>query len=164
MIPWFYFNRIGRSWPIVKGFFEQLRKDEGSTLPIGAAGFCWGGKHTVILAQPGHDINGKPLIDAGFTGHPSMLDIPADIEKMVIPVSFALGADDQMVGPKIQQQIKDIVENKPEGQKGEVRVYEKAGHGFCVRADHSLADVAQQASDAEDQSVEWFNARFNIKK
>lgn len=144
----------------MKRFFEQLRKEEASALPVGAAGFCWGGKHTVLLAQ-GQEIDGKPLIDAGFTGHPSMLDIPGDIEKMTLPVSFAVGTKDSGLPAKATEQIKRIVEGKPEGQKGEVKEYD-AGHGFAVRADVVNRETAQQAAEAEDQCIAWFNLRFKI--
>jgi dienelactone hydrolase len=156
-----YYNRIGRSFPIVKGFFEQIRNEEGSHLPIGAAGFCWGGKHAVLLAQ-GHEIDGKLLIDAGFTGHPSILSIPGDIEKMTLPVSFAIGDEDVQLPMAQVERIKAIVEAKPEGQKGEVKLYPKVGHGFCMRADLHFENVAEQAAKAEDHCIDWFNTRFNI--
>ncbi len=75
LCPLHYIHNPGKSYPKVKSWFEQLRKAEGDTLPIGAAGFCWGGKHTVLLAA-GERIDGKLLIDAGFTAHPSMLKCP----------------------------------------------------------------------------------------
>ncbi|EGR51757.1 uncharacterized protein TRIREDRAFT_33169, partial [Trichoderma reesei QM6a] len=84
MVPFITYNWPSRAWPRVKGFFEQLRKEEGSSLPVGAAGFCWGGKQVILLAH-GDTIDGRPLIDAGFTGHPSLLSIPGDIEKLKVP-------------------------------------------------------------------------------
>lgn len=146
---------------MVKGFFEQLRKEQGQTLSIGAAGFCWGGKHTVTLAH-GDEINGQPLIDAGFTGHPSMLKIPAEIEKIKRPVSFACAEDDNQVSLKQAEQIKKIVTSFPDPFKGEARVYDKTGHGFCVRADLKVPDVAAQAAAAEDQAIAWFTSHFKV--
>lgn len=81
----------------------------------------------MMLAHPGHEMDGRPLIDAGFAGHPSLLEVPADIEKMVVPVSFAIGEDDHRLKEADRAKIKEIVEGKPEGQKGEVRVYPKCG-------------------------------------
>ncbi|OQE09289.1 hypothetical protein PENFLA_c114G08783 [Penicillium flavigenum] len=91
MLPFMYYNTLGTSWPIVRDFFKSVRENEGADLPIYGAGFCWGGKHIVNLAA-GADMasNGKPLLNAGFTGHPSLLEIPSEIEKIKIPVSFAL--------------------------------------------------------------------------
>ncbi len=158
-IPWILSARPGRTFPGVKGFFEQLRKDEGETLSIGAAGFCWGGKHAVLLSQ-GHEIDGKPLLDAGFAGHPSMLSLQGDIDKITRPVSFALAGKDAQISQAQGEKLKSIVEAKPSPATGEATIYEGTGHGFCVRADMEHDDIAAQAARAEDQCVNWFNAHF----
>ncbi|KAK2597519.1 hypothetical protein N8I77_012300 [Diaporthe amygdali] len=159
-IPWILRNRPGKSFPIVKKFFEDLRKESGST-PIGAAGFCWGGKHVVLLADGQHKVDGKPMYDAGFTGHPSFLEIPKDIERIAVPVSIAVPElDNQFSIPRDIDVIDRIMEGRPEATKGEVRVYEKVGHGFCVRADMKAEDVAKSATEAENQAIEWFNAKL----
>ena len=150
------------SYARVRTFFERLRKDEGATLPVGAAGFCWGGKLTVLLARagPGQEVDGMPLIDAGFTGHPSQLQVPDDIDKIALPVSFAIGDRDNQISPQQAAQIKSIVEAKPAGQTGEVQIYKDCSHGFCVRADLTFLDVAEASLRAEDQCIEWFQKHF----
>lgn len=158
-IPWILSARPGRTFPGVRGFFEQLRKDEGATLCIGAVGFCWGGKHTVLLSQ-GCKIDNKPLVDAAFTGHPSMLSLPGDIDKITRPVSFALAGKDSQISQKQGKELKAIVEAKATPATGETIIYEGTGHGFCVRADMEYKDVAAQATRAEDQCINWFNAHF----
>lgn len=156
-IPFKYHNSFEASWTIVTNFFQSVRENEGSDLPIYAAGFCWGGKHIVNLGF-GDDTasNGKPLINAGFTGHPSFLEIPSEIEKINIPVSFALGDKDMVVKPPQIKQIQQVFENEAHSEKGEVKVYEGAGHGFCVRADFVLEDATNQADEAENQALAWF--------
>ncbi|KAK3318108.1 Alpha/Beta hydrolase protein [Apodospora peruviana] len=184
-IPMMVRNSIGKSHPIVKDFFVKLRKDQlekkdGSGLPIGAAGFCWGGKHALLLArrppaatasaasaaadQKTAAATAAPepeplLIDAVFTGHPSYMQIPEDVEHLAIPVSFAIGEKDAQLGPDKAEKIKSVVEALPGQAKGEVRVYKNCAHGFCVRADLSFKDseVAQQAAEAEDQCIAWFD-------
>lgn len=131
-------------------------------MPVGAAGFCWGGKHTVLLAADEELVNGKRLLDAGFTGHPSMLSVPADIKAMTLPVAFALAENDTAVSVQQTEQIKQIVEGQPEVQRGEVVVYNGCGHGFCIRADPTNDDVAKQAAEAEDQCIRWFNKHFGL--
>ncbi|KAL4902277.1 hypothetical protein BDW74DRAFT_186993 [Aspergillus multicolor] len=163
MPPWLLHNRPSKSYPIVESFFVSLRQsEEGQRHHIGAAGFCWGGKHTVLLAHGASTtVNGtkRRLIDAGFTGHPSLLTLPGDIEKMVIPVSFALGdQDSNLKGEKIEL-IKKIVEEKEE-VGGEVKVYVGAGHGFCVRADFEVKESYRQAAESEEQAIEFFRKRF----
>ncbi|KAJ6787053.1 hypothetical protein PWT90_03192 [Aphanocladium album] len=158
-IPWLYHNYPSKTFPGVKGFFEQLRKDEGATQAIGAAGFCWGGKHIVLLSQ-GHEIDGKPLLDAGFTAHPSMLSIPGDLEKIQRPISFALAAKDDQIPPAKAEKLKAVVEGLPSPVTGEAYVFEKTGHGFAVRADMAEVDIAAQATRAEQQCIDWFHKHF----
>lgn len=143
----------------VTGFFEQLRKDEGATQSIGAAGFCWGGKHVVLLSH-GAEIDGKPLIDAGFTAHPSFLSVPGEIEQLKRPVSFALAEKDDQIPPAKAAKLKEIVEALPGDAKGEAFVIAGTGHGFAVRADMNVDDVAAQAAQAEDQALAWFGKHF----
>ncbi|PWY93487.1 dienelactone hydrolase family protein [Aspergillus sclerotioniger CBS 115572] len=157
IVPFLYHNNFGRSWPVVKSFFTAVRQNEGAKLPIAAAGFCWGGLHTVYLAH-GEEVDGKPLINAGFTGHPSNLAIPGDIEKIKIPVSFAMAELDNMVPLPQIKQIEGVLDKN--GGVGEVKIYYGAGHGFCVRADVMVKNVGAQAGDAEDQAIEWFNRHF----
>lgn len=159
VIPFLYHNYPGKSFPGVKGFFEQLRKDEGATQSVGAAGFCWGGKHVILLSQ-GHEIDGKPLIDAGFTAHPSMLSIPGDLEKIKRPISFALAAKDDQISPATAEKLKTVVEALASPATGEAFVIEKTGHGFAVRADVAEDDVAAQAAQAEQQCIDWFHKHF----
>ncbi|KAL3473574.1 dienelactone hydrolase family protein [Aspergillus californicus] len=160
--PFLFNNRLGKSYPIVESFFSAVRHAERADLPIGGAGFCWGGKHTVLMAHGASTtVNGveKPLIDAGFTGHPSLLSIPDDIEKIVRPVSFALAELDTNVKAEQIKTIQKIVEGKEIG--GEVKVYLGAGHGFCVRADTAVEDSNRQAKESEEQAVEFFRRCFN---
>ncbi|GES62377.1 dienelactone hydrolase family protein [Aspergillus terreus] len=158
-VPFIYYNSPPKSWPTVQSFFAAVRQNEGAQLPIGAAGFCWGGKHTVTLAH-GAEVKGQRLINAGFTGHPSLLDIPKDIEKISIPVSFALGEHDSVIKPAQVAQIKQTLNEKEENVASEVKMYYGVGHGFCVRADTKLVDADTQATEAENQALAWFNRHF----
>ncbi|KAI3290222.1 hypothetical protein DTO002I6_6627 [Penicillium roqueforti] len=157
MVPFMYYNTFGVTWPIIRDFFKSVRENEGAEVPIYGAGFCWGGKYIVNLAA-GADTasNGKPLLNAGFTGHPSFLEIPGEIEKIRIPVSFALAEKDMVVKPPHIEQIKQVFLSESGIGKGEVVVYEGAGHGFCVRADFLQEDASRQADEAENQALAWF--------
>jgi dienelactone hydrolase len=161
-IPFIARNYPGKSYPVVESFFSAMRFSTDAKTPIGAAGFCWGGKHTVLLAHGAStDVNGVStrLIDAGFTGHPSFLSVPGDIEKLVVPVSFALGELDSVLKGENVGVVKRVVEEKEE-VGGEVKVYLGAGHGFCVRADTAVGDSSRQAEEAEEQAVAFFQRVF----
>ncbi|KAJ4245970.1 hypothetical protein NW762_013714 [Fusarium torreyae] len=158
MIPFVIRNRFGQTSPIVRGFFEQLQKEEGANLPVGAAGFCWGGKHAFLLAH-GTKVNSEPLIDAAFVGHPGALSLPSDAQKVILPVSVAVGDNDFQLSEENAKKMRTVLEGKPEGMKGEVKIYPGMGHGFCLRAAPEK-DVADRAVEAEDQCITWFDTHF----
>lgn len=182
-IPWLYFCRPARSFPTVKAFFTALRRAEGATLPIGAAGFCWGGKHAVSLTHAenyylpeaggggGVVVRPRPLLDAAFTGHPSFLEVPRDIARITVPTAFALPDGDHHVKvPRDSDVVRQILAEDMElpggegrGPRGEVRIYEACAHGFCVRADPLSGDVTKQAAEAEDQAIAWFDAKLGAR-
>ena len=156
-IPFILANRIGKSHPRVTAFFQSLRSEN---LPVGAAGFCWGGKHVVLLA---HESDPEvALIDAGFTAHPSMLSFPGDIDKIALPVSFALSDVDAQVSPEQAAMLKSAVEAKEGKAKGEADIYKGTGHGFAIRADMKFPDNAQVAARVEDQCINWFNKCLGV--
>ncbi|KAI0545142.1 dienelactone hydrolase family protein [Xylaria curta] len=157
-VPAIFLNRPGKTWPIVKSFMESLRRNEAAHLPVGVTGYCWGGKHVALLAE-GHKVDDKPLIDVGFTAHPSFLSLFSDIEKLTVPVSFALGEKDNMISGEQAKQLEKIILAKPEGQKGECRIYPGYGHGFACRADVTNEDP-KGAAEAEDQALAWIEKHF----
>ncbi|KAM0323700.1 hypothetical protein ACHAQA_008637 [Verticillium albo-atrum] len=147
--PFFYHNRIGLTHPRVKTFVADVRAAEPA-VPLGAVGFCWGGKHAVLLAQGTDD--DKPLIDAAFTGHPSFLVLPGDLEKLAVPLSIAVGSEDNQIPRAKAEQVRPIVEAK----HGEIRVYDGSTHGFAVRAVFPKEEVDRPAEEAEAQCIAWF--------
>jgi dienelactone hydrolase len=158
MGPYLYRNRWSVAWPKVQSFFDAIRCDEGSNLPIGAAGFCWGGKHAICLAHELKASNGKPLCDASFAAHPSSVDVPGDIGPVKKPVAIALGDQDFVMDIPTLEKVKEILSK--EKVEYETRVYKDAGHGFAVRADPKNEKVMEQSVEAEDQAIAWFQKQF----
>lgn len=146
------------STPKVQDFFTSARH-ENPSVPIGAAAYCWGGKHTVDLAS-GVEANGKPLIDRGFTAHPSRLVLPTDIEKVKKPLSIAIGDKDSVMSIAQVKQTQDVLKGMGD-VKSEVVVYPGAGHGFSVRAELANEKLVEQAASAEAQAIECFTECFN---
>jgi dienelactone hydrolase len=161
VIPWIAANRFSVSWPKVRSFFEAVRDDEGVKLPIGAAGFCWGGKHVLFLAH-GDSVtaDGKPLVEAIFTAHPSVVSYPDDVEKVVRPASMAIGDRDMSV-TMAQVAIVQKTWAEKKDVDTEVVVYPGANHGFTVRVDHFNENLLKQCQEAEDQAVKWFEKHFS---
>jgi pimeloyl-ACP methyl ester carboxylesterase len=160
MLPFLYYNRPGLSWPKVRQFIDALRSEDPS-IPLGVAGFCWGGKHAILLAHGEASAAGKPLIDAAFAGHPSFLTLPSDIEKVKLPLSIAVGDHDSVLNAAAIKKVEGVLK-KLEDVKSEVVVYNDAGHGFCVRADPGREDVLEQSEKAEEQAIRWFAKQFEL--
>ncbi len=156
-IPWQYHNRLAAATPKVQKFFQSVREQDPK-VPLGAAGFCWGGKFAIDLAQ-GVEVNGKSMIDACFTAHPSWIIVPTDIEKVKIPLSIAVGDQDFVLPMPQVKQVQGILKDR-EDITGELVVYSGAGHGFSVRADLGNKQQQKQAEQAKDQAIKWFTEAF----
>lgn len=160
-IPYKMANDYPKSWPKVSSWLEALRNSPEGDLPVGAAGFCWGGKHVVKLCSGFKTPSGRNLIDVGFTAHPSSLEVPGDIEKIRLPLAIAHAEKDMVFKPAQYETTKEILAKlkNEENVESECIQYDGATHGFAVRADDSK-DEAKQAAAAEKQAVEWFAAQF----
>lgn len=159
IIPQKIFARFSVSMPQVESFVTALRESEAANIPLGAAGYCWGGKHVVNLCHGKTAKSGIPLIDAAFIAHPSHLAIPHEIEKITQPLSMAIGDNDLALKPAGVNQIKEILDRK-EDLRSEVIIYPGARHGFAVRSNPGVEKEKRQAEEAREQAVRWFNFHF----
>ena len=111
--PFLYRDKATAVRPRVLSFFRGLAMSHPD-LPVGAAGYCWGGQWTVELCQGRHLTtpptnttttedqgrsggHGKPLVVCGFTAHPSRLKIPNDFEAVELPLSVAASGIDAQI-------------------------------------------------------------------
>ena len=155
-IPFLYHNRLSVSKPRVYNFFHALRNSEASLLPVGAAGFCWGGKFVFLLCSDSEKAaNGKSLIDCGFTAHPSNISVPADPNAVNLPLSVCVGDVDIALAIGQVETTRKILAEKG-GERHEVVVIPGARHGFAVRAKPDDEKAVEQGVKAEEQAVAWF--------
>lgn len=136
-------------------FFSALREDV--SLPIAAAGFCWGGLHAIMLTHDREDTKsptGRGLVDTSFAAHPSGAAIPGDIDKVMKPLSIAVGDDDTVFPIKQSRQAQQVLGDKSH-IPSELVVYPGARHGFAVRASRSVPDSKEtrQAGEVEEQAI-----------
>lgn len=172
-ISWKLNTKIPDTHPGVVSFIQALRTNPPpfptEDLKIGAAGFCWGGKHVFMLAHddPANHIkrhesqtksqDPERLIDGAFTAHPSLLEMPADAEALKIPTSVIVGDKDMVLKEQGAKTMKEVFDKKTEH---EIHIEPGAKHGFAVRMhpdDKHEMDCAQMA---EDQAIKWFTERF----
>ncbi|KAK6430860.1 hypothetical protein LTR95_012977, partial [Oleoguttula sp. CCFEE 5521] len=166
MLPFFYSCREAVCKPRVRAFMHALRANEAANLPVGAAGFCWGGNHVTKLCWNDEKTeDGKRLVDCGFIAHPSLLTYPDDIEKVTLPLSCAAAEHDQQMSAANAKSTEDILvaksaKTKDQGVEHEFVMYPGAHHGFAVRADEEDKEEAARGKEAEAQAVAWFSKRF----
>ncbi|KEZ45382.1 hypothetical protein SAPIO_CDS2214 [Scedosporium apiospermum] len=97
-------NNVEKRYPGIRNFLDDLRCNEGANSKIGVVGFCWGAYSATRLAHGDLARNGKTLIDAAYTAHPSKIKVPQDIEEIRLPYSMCIGdIDFAMPLPKVQQ-------------------------------------------------------------
>lgn len=137
-------------------------------VPVGVAGFCWGGLYPFRLSHNHPDAkttSGQPLADAFFSAHASSVTVPQDIEGVTMNLSYAIGDDDVVMNIKQVRQVQEILMHK-EDVDSEVVIYPGAKHGFAVRASRTEPDAQEtkQAEEAERQAITWFQRRFEAVK
>lgn len=133
-------------------------------LPVGVAGFCWGGLYPFILNQDRPDAktaSGQPLADAFFSAHASSVTVPQDMEGLTMNLSYAIGDNDAVMNMQQVRQLQNILARKQDVDS-EVVIYPGAQHGFAVRASRTKPDSQEtrQAEEAEKQAIAWFQRRF----
>jgi len=148
--PWLIKHREAVSKPLIDSFIQTVRKIPG-TGKVGAIGFCWGGRYTILAA---HD--GPGSVDAAYACHPSLVAIPGDFEPVTKPLSLALGDHDSLLDTKSIGQIQDVLAKKT-SHPHEIRIYEDQVHGFALRSDWSSDKDRKAMDEAEKQGVDWFN-------
>jgi dienelactone hydrolase len=156
--PWLIKHREAVARPLIENFIRSVRMIPG-TDKVGAIGFCWGGRYAILAAHKPFSGAEGAGIDAAYACHPSLVSIPADFEDIVVPVSFALGEKDSLLGEKEIGQIRETMAKKEMGMSGqasvsEIVVYPEQVHGFALRGDWS--------SEKDKKAMGEFDIRFRI--
>lgn len=163
IVPFFLTNRQSVVQARLSSFISGIRTSPStSSLKVGAAGFCWGGKYAFLLTHdtPKSRINvpgssePQPLIDCAFAAHPSMLSVPADVERVQRPLSVAVGDTDMALSVEGIRSVQAILTKK--GEDHEVVILEGGKHGFAVRTDPNDELQSRYADVAEKQALAWF--------
>lgn len=128
LLSWFSRHNDKISTPIVDKFMFALRTERPSLGKLGAIGYCWGGKFSVLMGGKlakertstvkSNDSNNNneriltPTVDCIVACHPSMLTVPADIENIIVPAFFGLAETDQIFPKKDVEATKTILRSK----------------------------------------------------
>ncbi|KAK4695928.1 carboxymethylenebutenolidase, partial [Phenoliferia sp. Uapishka_3] len=153
--PWLVRHREAVILPIIESFMKALRTDS-AIKKIGAVGYCFGGRYSVLMAHG--------LADAAVACHPSFLAVPADLEGITKPscetdlsLLSCLLQDDMFVESDQGKMQVFFNENlKPKGIETEFETYKDQVHGWAVRGDINVESEKAAKERAEKQVVEWF--------
>ncbi|KAJ7505550.1 dienelactone hydrolase [Mycena galericulata] len=135
--------------PILDKVIAALKADGVTT--FGAVGYCFGGRYVFDLAF-------ENIIVAGATAHPSLLQVPADLEKYVAtskaPLLINSCTVDTQFPIEAQAKADEIFAGFAPGYKREY--FDGCTHGFAVRGDLSNPKVKAGKEGAFKSTVEWF--------
>lgn len=155
MVPFSIRNKPEKRYPGIRKFMDDLRCNEAANLKVGVVGFCWGAYGITHLAHGEVAANGKTIIDAAFTAHPSEIEVSRDIEPVKLPYSMAIGDVDFALPLKEVHKAAEILDAKKDVDT-EVVIILNAKHGFAVRGNPDNEEEKDMADQAEDQLVRWF--------
>ena len=159
--------------PRIFNFFSSLRSS--TSLPIGAAGFCWGGRYVALLCQDAEKApsspSGKALLDCGFTAHPSGLVLPTDIEAVKVPFCISNGSMDFQLKAEGNEMIRKIFARKEGELNGDakggkmtrrgvgrwprIRLLISLGGGWCRIKSNSLSGLRHCGVEVCCTQVNW---------
>ncbi|KIY48396.1 alpha/beta-hydrolase [Fistulina hepatica ATCC 64428] len=148
--PWKAIHTPVATRPLLDRVVQGLR-DQGVT-KFAATGYCFGGRYTFDLAFDG-------VIKVAVVAHPSLLQVPSDLEKYRDTAKAPLlinSCENDGAFPKEAQAKADEILGNGKFAPGYKREY-FAGctHGFAVRGDLSNPLVKAGKEKAFKSTVEW---------
>ncbi|KAL7412514.1 dienelactone hydrolase [Mrakia frigida] len=151
--PWSIAHRDAVTVPIVRGFIEAVKKDEGVKKLV-AVGTCFGGRHAILAGGEGS------VLDAVVAYHPAGLTLPDELTALTVPTLIAVGDKDAFMSTsQIDEAIKIFNERKEKNaSKGlEIKVYPNAVHGFAVRGDQTVEEERKQKEEGFKDAINFLS-------
>ncbi|KAK7047551.1 hypothetical protein VNI00_006319 [Paramarasmius palmivorus] len=154
---------IGETFDIMKWFPNHTQEKTRPTLDkvinalkeqgikeFGATGYCFGGRYVF-------DLGFENVIKVGATSHPSLLQVPADLEKYVkeskAPLLINSCTVDTQFPLEAQAKADEVFKGFAPGYKREY--FDGCTHGFAVRGDLSDPKIKAGKEGAFKSTVEW---------
>ncbi|KAK7027270.1 hypothetical protein VNI00_015359 [Paramarasmius palmivorus] len=148
IVLWLSRHTQEQTRPILDKVINALK--EQGTKEFGATGYCFGGRYVFDLAIDN-------VIKAGAASHPSLLQIPADLEKYVktsqTPLLINSCEVDDQFPLEAQTAADKVFKDFAPGYK---RVhFDGCVHGFAVRGDLNNPKVKEGKEGAFKNTIEW---------
>jgi len=153
---WFGKHGKEQTRPLLDAVIKGLQ--ERGITNFGASGYCFGGRYVFDLAF-------EHIIKVSVTAHPSLLQIPADLEKYASTCSAPLLINscevDQQFSIASQALADQILGSGTSKPKYHRNYFEGCNHGFAVRGDMKDPKVKAGKEGAFKASVEWFKKHLS---
>ncbi|RAL13462.1 dienelactone hydrolase family protein [Aspergillus homomorphus CBS 101889] len=133
--------------PIIETILKYIRTTLGCQR-VGGVGYCFGGKYVARFLRPG-----MGALDAGFTGHPTMMTAQ-ELEAVRGPLSIAAAQHDPIFPAEKRRESEEILGKSD--QAWQITVFSDVEHGFAVRGDPEVRRVRFAKEQAFRQAVAWF--------
>jgi len=131
-------------------------KEKGITT-FGATGYCFGGRYVFDLAF-------ENIIKASVVSHPSLLKVPADLEKYFsaskAPLLINSCTVDNMFPLEASAKADELFGDGKFAPGYKREYFEGCEHGFAVRGDISKPEIKAGKEGAFKSAVEWFIAKL----
>ncbi|BGP20500.1 hypothetical protein JCM10213_007657 [Rhodosporidiobolus nylandii] len=131
--------------PVIDQTVEALKAQ--GVKEFAAIGYCFGGRYVVDLVF-------SETIKVGIVAHPSLLEVPKDIEELNKKPAYFLwlnALQDYMHTAEKQQQTREILKENPRHKHLDF----EGGHGFAIRGDPNDEVERKEADRAFDESTKF---------
>ncbi|KAH9479730.1 Protein AIM2 [Psilocybe cubensis] len=155
LMKWFPNHTQEKTRPSLDKVIAAL-KEQGITV-FGATGYCFGGRYVFDLAFDN-------VIQASVVSHPSLLQVPADLEKYIstskAPLLINSCTVDSQFPPESQAKADELFGDDKFAPGYKREYFDGCTHGFAVRGDMSDPKVKAGKEGAFKSAVDWFIAKL----
>ncbi|POW05837.1 hypothetical protein PSTT_09390 [Puccinia striiformis] len=141
--------------PIMESVIQHLT--EKGIHKFAAVGYCFGGKYVFMTSQ-------KNWIHVGSTCHPSLLQIPDDLNKLndtsKVPLLINSCEFDEQFGAEAQKKADEILGDGKYKPGYKRNYYAGATHGFGCRADLNKPAEKEAFDKSFVEIVKWFKTHL----
>ncbi|KAF9459319.1 dienelactone hydrolase endo-1,3,1,4-beta-D-glucanase [Collybia nuda] len=148
---WFPNHGPEQTRPVLDKVINALK--EQKVTAFGATGYCFGGRYVF-------DLSFENIIQVAVVSHPSLLQIPADLEKLKetskAPLLINSCTVDTQFPLEASAKADEILGNGKFTPGYKREYFEGCTHGFAVRGDLSDPKVKAGKEGSFKATVEWF--------
>ncbi|KAI1623636.1 Alpha/Beta hydrolase protein [Exophiala viscosa] len=158
--------------PILLKVIETAKDEYADAVAHGdgiyCAGYCFGGKYTVLLAGEYPAFEGQaakdeeagpvkkgPLIKAGALAHATLVT-REDLKAVKAPLTFACVEHDPLFPAEILEEGKKLFASS--NIEHEIKIYSDVPHGFAVYGDYDSASIREAQEEAFQQMLKWLQS------